>query len=146
MEQIEQLQRTAKEAQETVTALEAVFSKEKKMLDEQDRVLAAELAQVESQHRQAASRIDKGLLERYNQFRAAKKDQALAAVRDGMCAGCRLQIPRSSLPRLNVQRTCTSVPIVDACCTGRENRSLRAHPAPRPRISRLESPYKPTSM
>ena len=93
MEQIDQLQRTAKQAQETVTALEAVFSKEKKMLDEQDRVLAAELAQVESQHRQAASRIDKGLLERYNQIRAAKKDQALAAVRDGMCAGCRLQIP-----------------------------------------------------
>jgi len=93
MEQIDQLQRTAKQAQGTVTALEAVFSKEKKMLDEQDRALATELAQVESHHRQAASRVDKGLLERYNQIRAAKKDQALAAVRDGMCAGCRLQIP-----------------------------------------------------
>ena len=93
MEKIDQLQRTAKEAQEKVKALEAGFGQVKKVLDEQDRVLAEELAHLETQHRQAAARVDKGLLERYTQIKAAKKDQALAAVRDGMCAGCRLQIP-----------------------------------------------------
>jgi len=93
MEKIDQLQRTAKEAQDTVKTLQGGFSKEKQALDEQDRTLGEELAQLEAQHREAASHVDKGLLDRYNQIRAGKKDQALAAVRDGMCAGCRLQIP-----------------------------------------------------
>lgn len=93
MEKIDQLQRAAKETQEKVKALEAVFVQGKKLLDEQDRTLAAELAQLEAQHRQASARVEKSLLERYSQIKAARKDQALAAVREGICAGCRLQIP-----------------------------------------------------
>lgn len=93
MEKIDQLQRTAKEAQEKVKSLETLFAQEKKVLDEQDRTLAAELAQLEGRQREAAGRVDKTLLDRYSQIKAAKKDHALAAVRDGMCAGCRLQIP-----------------------------------------------------
>jgi predicted nucleic acid-binding Zn-ribbon protein len=93
MEKIDQLQRTAKETQEKVKALQTVFAQEKKVLDEQDRALAEELAQLESRQRQASARVEKSLLERYNQIKAARKDQALAAVRDGICAGCRLQIP-----------------------------------------------------
>jgi uncharacterized protein len=93
MEKIDQLQRTAKETQEKVKALETVFAQEKKLLDEQDHTLAAELAQLEAQHREASARVEKSLLERYNQLKAVRKDQALAAVREGICAGCRLQIP-----------------------------------------------------
>lgn len=93
MEQIEQLQRTAKEAQDKASAAQKVFEEEKKVLDVQEQVLAKELAQLEAQQREAALLVDKPLLARYNQIKAAKKEQALAAVRDGMCAGCRLQIP-----------------------------------------------------
>ena len=93
MEKIDQLQRTAKEAQEKVTAAEKVFTQEKQALDEQERTLAAELAQLEAQQREAAAQVDKGLLERYAQLKASRKDHALAAVRDGICSGCRLQIP-----------------------------------------------------
>jgi len=93
MEKVDQLQRTAKETQEKVTSLEAGFAREKKVLDEQDHALAAELAQLEARQREASARVEKGLLERYNQIKAARKDQALAAVRGGICAGCRLQIP-----------------------------------------------------
>jgi predicted nucleic acid-binding Zn-ribbon protein len=93
MEKIDQLQRTAKETQEKVKALEAVFAQEKKVLDVQERTLAVELAQLETQQREASARVEKSLLERYSQIKTARKDQALAAVRDGMCAGCRLQIP-----------------------------------------------------
>lgn len=93
MEKIDQLQRTAKETHDKVKALEAVFTQEKKALDEQDHALATEQAQLEAQQREAAGRVDKGLLERYKQIKAARKDQALAAVRGGICAGCRLQIP-----------------------------------------------------
>lgn len=93
MERIDELQRTMKKAQERVAALEAEFARDKQALEEEDRTLAAELVQLEAQHRNAASRVEKGLLDRYTQIRAARKDQALAAVRDGICQGCRLQIP-----------------------------------------------------
>lgn len=93
MEKIDQLQRTIKDAQEKVKALEAAFARDKQTLEEQDRTLAVELAQLERQQRDAAARVEKGLLDRYNQIKASRKDQALAAVRDGMCLGCRLQIP-----------------------------------------------------
>jgi predicted nucleic acid-binding Zn-ribbon protein len=93
MEKIDQLQRTVTDTQAKVKALEAVFSQEQKGLDEQERVLAAELVQVEALHREAAAQVEKSLLERYNQIKTSRKDQPLAAVRDGMCLGCRLQIP-----------------------------------------------------
>jgi uncharacterized protein len=93
MDKIDQLQKTAKELQEKRTGLEEVFVREKQVLDAQDKELAAELATVEAQQRAASARIEKSLLERYTQIKASRKDQPLAAVRDGMCAGCRLQIP-----------------------------------------------------
>ena len=62
-------------------------------LDAQDQALAKNLALLESEHREASTHVDKTLLARYNQIKSAKKEQALAAVREGMCAGCRLQIP-----------------------------------------------------
>ena len=93
MDKIDQLQKTVKELQEKKTALEKVFTEEKQGLDVQDKELATELAQLELRHREASVRIEKGLLDRYNQVKASRKDQPLAAVRDGICAGCRLQIP-----------------------------------------------------
>lgn len=93
MDRVEQLQKTAKELQDKKDALEKVFLQEKQGLDAQDKELAAELAQLEGQARDASAKIDKGLLDRYNQVKASRKDQPLAAVRGGICAGCRLQIP-----------------------------------------------------
>jgi len=93
MDQIDQLQRTVKETQEKVKTLETVFAQEKKLLDEQDCALAAELAQLDGQRREVSEQVEPSLLQRYNQIKAGRKDQPLAAVRGGICAGCRLQIP-----------------------------------------------------
>jgi len=93
MEKIDQLQKTVKELQEKKAALEKVFIREKQGLDEQDKELATELAQLELRHRETSVLVDKVLLDRYNQVKASRKDHPLAAVRDGICLGCRLQIP-----------------------------------------------------
>lgn len=93
MEKIDQLQGTAKETQEKVRALEAAYAHEKRVLDEQDRLLAAELAELKARYGKAAARVDQTLLGRYTEIKARRKDQALAAVRGGICSGCRLQIP-----------------------------------------------------
>lgn len=93
MEKIDQVQRTQKEAQEQVKANEKTCAQEKQTLEEQERALSAELADLERQYREHATHVDKSLLERYTKLKTARKDQALAAIREGICSGCRLQIP-----------------------------------------------------
>ena len=93
MEQIEQTQRTIASAQIQLTESEALFTKEKAVLDEKDRVLAAELTELEAQQKQLSGRVEKSLLARYNKLKSTRKDQALALIKDGICVGCRLQVP-----------------------------------------------------
>lgn len=93
MEKTDQLQQTLNELQEKRTALEKEFIQEKQELDAQDMELATELAQLQLRHGEASGRVEKALLDRYNQVKASRKDHPLAAVRDGICLGCRLQIP-----------------------------------------------------
>ncbi|OGW52022.1 MAG: hypothetical protein A2V62_01240, partial [Nitrospirae bacterium RBG_19FT_COMBO_58_9] len=92
MEKIEQLQRTAKEAQEKLSVLEKAFAQEKKVSDELEKKLSTELADLESQQEAHSAHVEKGLLRRYNAIKAARKDQALAEIKDGTCSGCRLQL------------------------------------------------------
>lgn len=93
MEKIEQLQQAAKEAQDKVRAVEQTFIKEKQVLDELDKKLSGELASLESQQQDRSAHVEAGLLARYTKLKASRKDQALAAIKGGMCSGCRLQIP-----------------------------------------------------
>jgi predicted nucleic acid-binding Zn-ribbon protein len=93
MEKIEQLQLTAKEAQEKVHAAEHAFTQEKQVLDELDRNLSGELVGLEARQRDRAAHVEPTLLARYTKLKTARKDQALAAIEGGICSGCRLQIP-----------------------------------------------------
>jgi predicted nucleic acid-binding Zn-ribbon protein len=93
MEKIEQLQQTAKEAHEKVRVAEEAFNKEKQVLDEDDRKLSGELAELEIQQRERSAKVEPALLSRYSKLKASRKEQPLAAIKGGMCAGCRLQIP-----------------------------------------------------
>lgn len=93
MEKIEQLQRTAKEAQEKLSATEKTFVQEKRALDELEHTLSTELADLEAHQRVRSAHVEKGLLGRYNSIKALRKDQALAAIKEGICSGCRLQLP-----------------------------------------------------
>jgi predicted nucleic acid-binding Zn-ribbon protein len=93
MEKIEQLQRTAKEAQEKLSVIEKAFEQEKKVVDELEHNLSTELANLEAQQQTHSAHVEKGLLSRYNKIKAARKDQALAEIKEGICSGCRLQLP-----------------------------------------------------
>jgi hypothetical protein len=93
MERIDQLQRVVTEVQGRVAALEESFARAQRGLAEEEQTLAAELAEVEMLHQEIARRVEPSLLQRYNQIKASCKEQPLAAVRDGLCLGCRLQIP-----------------------------------------------------
>ena len=109
MEQVEQTQRIMADAQTKLKESEAVFTKEKATLDERDRVLAAELAELDIKQKQLSGQVEKTLLARYNKLKTTRKDQALALVKDGICLGCRLQLPPqlvSQVKRAQEVHTC----------------------------------------
>ena len=93
MEKVEQLQRTAKEAQEKLNAIEKTFTQEKQALNELERTLSTELADLEAQQQARSAHVEKGLLSRYHSIKAVRKDHALAEIKEGICSGCRLQLP-----------------------------------------------------
>ncbi len=109
MEKIEQLQRTAKEAQEKLSAIEKTFAQEKQALDELEHRFSTELANLEAQQQARSAHVEKGLLTRYNSIKASRKDHALAEIKEGICSGCRLQLPPqliSEVKRAEELHTC----------------------------------------
>jgi len=110
MEKIEQLQRTAKEAQEKLSATEKAFREGKQALDELDRSLSAELTDLEAQQQARSADVDKGLLSRYNTIKAARKDQPLAEIKEGICSGCRLQLPPQLIAEVKLSRDLHTCP------------------------------------
>lgn len=93
MEEVEQLQRTAKEAQEKLNAIEKTYTQEKQALDELEHTLSTELVDLEAQQQACSAHVEKGLLSRYHSIKASRKDHALAEIKEGICSGCRLQLP-----------------------------------------------------
>ncbi len=93
MEKIEQLQRVTKETQEKLTATEKAYIQEKQALDELERRLSTELVDLEAQLQARSAHVEKGLLSRYNSIKASRKDHPLAEIKEGICSGCRLQLP-----------------------------------------------------
>jgi predicted nucleic acid-binding Zn-ribbon protein len=93
MEQIEQIQNTIAGAQTKLAESEVFFAREKAALDELERTLGGELEELNVRQKDLCGQIDKSLLTRYDKLKATRKDQALALLKDGICLGCRLQLP-----------------------------------------------------
>ncbi|GKS57369.1 hypothetical protein YTPLAS18_08960 [Nitrospira sp.] len=93
MEQIESVQRNLTEAHAKVEEAERAFIQGKKGIEELETRLVAESAELESRHRAATEGVPAGLLARYVKLKNQRKEQALAALREGICQGCRLQLP-----------------------------------------------------
>lgn len=93
MEKIETRQKEIKQLQAKVSEAERLFQQEKDKLETTAAGLASELTQLEQKQRELASTVDKDLLSRYAKLKATRKELALAPIRNGICWGCRLQIP-----------------------------------------------------
>jgi uncharacterized protein len=92
MEKVEQHQNGIKDAQAKKAEADKQFAEERARLDAQQAALTAELSELEQKHKEIAVGVERALLARYTKLKAARKDQALAPVRNGICFGCKLQI------------------------------------------------------
>ncbi len=109
MERVEQHQKDIKEAQAKKTEADKQFGAEKATLDAEQAALTAELSELEQKHKEIAVGVERGLLARYTKLKASRKDQALAPVRNGICFGCKLQLPPqlvAEVRRSDVLLTC----------------------------------------
>ncbi len=110
MEHMEASQREVKDAKARLIETEKELSQEKTRLETLHSELAAELAELEVKQKEVAALIDRALLERYTKLKAARKDLALAPLRNGICFGCRLQLPPqlvAEVKRSDELQTCT---------------------------------------
>lgn len=109
MEQAEALQQRVAAAQAQMADAERGFGQAKERLDAVEAKLRTELQIIESRHRDATADMPRALLDRYTKLKAQRKDQALAALRAGICQGCRLQLPPqlvAEVKRSNDLTTC----------------------------------------
>lgn len=93
MEEGEKVQRLVQKATVQVGEAERGFTGKKTELQALDEKLAAELAELETKQQAVAQSLDKALLDRYNKLKKTRKDLAVTPLRDGICSGCRLQLP-----------------------------------------------------
>lgn len=93
MEKIEGKQKELKDVQAKAKEAERLFAEEKKRLEVLAAESGAELPQLEQKQAAVAASVDKSLMERYAKLKAKRRDLVLVPVRDGICSGCRLQLP-----------------------------------------------------
>jgi predicted nucleic acid-binding Zn-ribbon protein len=110
MEQIERTQQEIKQIQASLAEAERTYNREQTQLQALAEKLAAELANLEESRAQVARLLDKELLDRYNRLRSKLKALALAPIRNGICFGCRLQLPPqlvAEVKRSDVLQSCS---------------------------------------
>ena len=93
MEQIESSQQEVKQVQGRLTEAERTLTQEKTRLDALTAELGGELIRLDSKRGELTSLVESDLMTRYVKLKASRKDLALAPVRNGICFGCRLQLP-----------------------------------------------------
>lgn len=92
MERVEQQQEAAKQAKARAAEAERAFAEEKQRIETQAAALQEEVTRLEHKRKALSAATDPTLLARYNKLKGTRKD-ALAPVRNGICFGCRLQLP-----------------------------------------------------
>lgn len=93
MERIDQNTQSVRELEQQAEEAKKIFETEKAKLESHLANLAAELSEVDQQQKTLSESLERPLLSRYNRLKTLRKGFAVAQVRDGACAGCRLQLP-----------------------------------------------------
>ena len=93
MERIEKFQEEMNQSKAKAEEAHRSFTGEKERLDAMAVQYKKEMAELEDRRRAVSGALDTALLARYDRIRATRKDVAIAPIRNGICSGCRLQLP-----------------------------------------------------
>jgi uncharacterized protein len=93
MERIEKVQREMTQGKVKADEVKRLFTAEKERLDALTDRFKKEMTELEERRRALTAALDSALLARYDKIKATRKDVAIAPIRNGICSGCRLQLP-----------------------------------------------------
>jgi predicted nucleic acid-binding Zn-ribbon protein len=93
MENLDEITRKADELQGERDRLQAEIDEKAGVLDGEIAEIRAELAGLEERRRELRSQVDEELLELYDELLESKHGLAVVKVSDGVCLGCRVELP-----------------------------------------------------
>lgn len=99
MEELDQAEAAARQARDSLTALEARRRDEHQRLRAQGRELQAEVAALEQKRPRLVEAVQPADLQLYDRLRASKGGTPVARVERGLCLGCRLNLPTLDIAR-----------------------------------------------
>lgn len=99
MEVLDQAQQALDDAQRELEGLTESTGAEQEDLRGRQASLEAEIALLERQRDEQATRIDSGLLQLYDRLFAIRQHRPVAKVEGGACQGCRISLPMNLLQR-----------------------------------------------
>ena len=83
-----------------LSAVEAGWAKDQQSLLKQKDELIAMIAGIEPRRSEAASNIDKAAISLYETLRKRRQGRGVAEVEQGMCQGCRINLPMNKLQQV----------------------------------------------
>jgi len=100
MSEMEQQQRAYDSAKEQAKKAEDQWQENNGHLVEDRDRLNSEIAELAGKREEVASQVDQSDLAIYERLRKTKADEAIARVEQGMCKGCRINLPTHTLQKV----------------------------------------------
>jgi predicted nucleic acid-binding Zn-ribbon protein len=99
MVRVEESQTALREAEESLTEVEARWRQDQKDLISEKEKLEGELAGLEERRKQQADLIEARVLTLYDNLWERRQGRAVVKVERGMCGGCRISLPMTVLQK-----------------------------------------------
>lgn len=100
LEQAEEAAAEARGVEAEVQALEADWNASCSELQSEQRILVPRAKELKGERDGQAAHIDRSLLALYDNLRLRKGGQAVARLERGMCGGCRITLPTSTMQKI----------------------------------------------
>ena len=111
MEQAEVAAKGVAEATKILKEAQAIADGEFKLLDEREKNLQKELAELSSNRDALAAVVDDSILDRYERIMNTRGDNVIVDIEHGVCGGCHMKIPPQLIVSCRAQQeitTCTN--------------------------------------
>jgi predicted nucleic acid-binding Zn-ribbon protein len=99
MLEMEEAEAALKEAEEALAEIEASWKAEQASLEETQAQLKGEIADLEAKRSRQLDGMDQAALGLYGTLRERRQGAAVAVVERGLCQGCRISLPMSTLQK-----------------------------------------------
>ena len=99
MERLDEIKSRADELQSILQKLEAELTEKRGILDGELSEIQAEIKELEEEKEELRGKVDEELLELYDRLLDSKHHVAVVKVVDGVCQGCRVELPGKEYDR-----------------------------------------------